>query len=225
VVKIFSRTGNVVPLRKDDGDMQFPILNEVEAYWEALRDGRPLPARSDVDPRGLERALEYAFVAERISPTIARLRVAGNHMNDLMGMDVRGMPLSALFTVGARPELAKLLQTAFDGPTIVRATLSGPRAMGQPALEGGLLMLPLLSDKNEVSRMLGCLVSQGSIGRLPRRFELASAKTRALLGSWPQNPVPVSTPGFAEPLPAFSGAQKRPGTERPALRLVKTDGS
>ena len=62
----------IVPISGYRRDMRFPCISEVQAYWEALRDGRQVPCRSEVDPRGIERALEYTFVLERIAPGVAR---------------------------------------------------------------------------------------------------------------------------------------------------------
>ncbi len=42
--------------------MSYPAIAQVDAYWEALRNGRLMPERAEVDPRGLECALEYAFI-------------------------------------------------------------------------------------------------------------------------------------------------------------------
>ncbi|WP_236626205.1 PAS domain-containing protein [Actibacterium mucosum] len=208
--------------------MQYPLINEVEAYWEGLRNGRSLPARADVDPRGLERALPYAFVAERIAPGIARFRVAGQHLHDLMGMDVRGMPLSSLFVPAARERLSELVEEVFESPRVTRVSLNSGRGMGRPALEAALLLLPLLNDKGEVSRALGCLISEGHIGRLPRRFSIAALQTRDLTtGDTVTEPMHHASganapSGFAEAATTFAPA-KRPDGERPALRLVQTD--
>ena len=72
-------------------------LREVEAYWELLRDGRLVPDRSEVDPRGFPGALAHSFLLERIAPGHARVRVTGRHLSDLMGIDMQGLPLSSLF--------------------------------------------------------------------------------------------------------------------------------
>ena len=97
---------NVIPLMPRRSEILFPALREVEAYWSGLRDGRAMPARADVDPRGIQSALEYAFILERIAPGVARFRVAGMHLNDLMGMEVRGMPLTAMFVPEGRKEIS-----------------------------------------------------------------------------------------------------------------------
>ena len=88
-------SGEVVSLNNYRQASFYNPIAEVEAYWEALRGSRLMPTRAEIDPRGIEQALEYAFIVERIAPGIARLRIAGSHLNELMGMEVRGMPLTA----------------------------------------------------------------------------------------------------------------------------------
>ena len=76
---------------------RFEGIAALEAYWQALRGNRMVPLRADVDPRGIESALDFAFIVERVSRH-ARFRLAGSQISELMGMDVRGMPLTSLFS-------------------------------------------------------------------------------------------------------------------------------
>lgn len=55
----------------------FEALARVESYWEALRDGRQMPARAELDPRGLGPALDHALLLEASGPGPARIRLAG----------------------------------------------------------------------------------------------------------------------------------------------------
>lgn len=95
---------NVLSMTDHRTDIGFSALNQVESYWEALRGTRMMPKRSEIDPRGIESALEYTFILERIAPGMARLRIAGSHLSDLMGMEVRGMPLTSFITPTAPPD-------------------------------------------------------------------------------------------------------------------------
>lgn len=216
----------VVPLRGHCGDMRFPAISEVHAYWEALRDGRVAPCRSEVDPRGIERSLEHAFVLERIAPQVARFRLAGMHLGDLMGMDVRGMPFSALFTPAARVETGIILENLFSGPCTAELTITGEAGLGKPALVGKIVLLPLRSDLGDISRALGCLVAEGSVGRAPRRFDIRESLTRPVAAAAAE-PRPAAAPlhGCAEPAAPFAGAAEHPAAGHPAagrphLRLV-----
>ncbi|MCM2561078.1 PAS domain-containing protein [Lutimaribacter sp. EGI FJ00015] len=199
-------------------------MAQVEAYWTALyRDGQP-PARAQIDPRGIEGSLEHAFVAERITPGEARLRVGGSHLSALLGMEVRGMPLSALIAPAARQKLAETLQQVFDTPAIGRVTLHARGSRGQPELHGRLLLLPLRGDGSAVNRLLGCLVSDGARGSAPRRFDIRQAHITPARGAGPAHAATQTgpahrPPGLAEAATGFA----RPHPDAPHLRLVTTD--
>jgi hypothetical protein len=205
-------------------NMEFPVVNEVRAYWEALRAGRQVPLRSEVDPRGIERALEHAFVLERIAPQVARFRLAGMHLNDLMGMEVRGMPLTAFFAPSGRDKVAQILEGVFKGPEMAELSIAGETGFGRPPIEGRLLILPLKSDLGDVSRALGCLVTSGQIGRRPRRFEMAEARITRIEAGRPLEAANRLTalPGMAEARAEFEPAP-RSAKNRGHLRLVKSD--
>ena len=220
--------GNVISMNsfKQDNDMQAPA--EVRAYWETLRRGQLVPYRSEVDPRAIENTLPYAFIGEKVAPGHVRLRIAGTHLTDLMGMEVRGMPLSALFDPTARKQLSETLEQVFDGPAAVAMTLSGDTGFRRPELVARLVLLPMRNDLGDVSRVLGCLESSGRTGRTPRRFVISETRVDKLR-STPTIPAkdaeeaPIRKPltGFREPRPVFKSAVPNPAA--PWLRVVRTD--
>jgi hypothetical protein len=206
---------------------QFGPVGEVTAYWEGLRCGRQVPLRSEVDPRGIERALEFAFVIERIAPQVARFRLAGMHLNDLLGMEVRGMPITSMFTVAGRTEVATAMERVFQEPAVVSMRLRAETGIGKPPLDARMLLLPLRSDLGDISRALGCFVARGQIGRAPRRFDVSEAEILAVEAGKPirlferVEPVtPAHVVGLAEDRAVF---QPAPIRQRPNLRLVKTE--
>lgn len=220
----------VINMTQFASSTRFQPLREVEAYWDALRAGRLVPRRSDIDPRGIERALEFSFVMERIAPGLGRLRIAGSHLTDLMGMEVRGMPLSTLVTPSSRDRFSEALEEVFSGPAKVEISLHAEKAIGKPELEARMILLPLKSDLGDITRVLGCLVSHGKIGRAPRRFDFAEVMVVPLLGDArirdQDAPVERDRPA---PQPVPAGMAEAPATfetgPRPYLRLVKTDHS
>ena len=215
-----SEIQTVVSLDKYRNRPTHSVLLQVEAYWDSIRQDRLVPARADVDPRGIEQALEYAFVLERVAKGLARFRLAGMHLNDLMGMEVRGMPLTAMILPNSRPLVSGAMEAVFDEPAISRMTLRSAPAMGRPALEAQLLLLPLRSDLGDVSRVLGCLVADGDIGRAPRRFDVVEQNRSTLVGYGDVRPVPAAEPTFAASAPDL--VQPKP-KRAPHLTLVKSD--
>ncbi len=215
---------NVVTMSDYQSHHGLAPLSIVEAYWDALRAGREMPKRAEIDPRGIESALEYAFILERVAPGVARMRIAGSHLHDLMGMEARGMPLTAFFEQDDRVRVAGLLEEVFQTPATADITMTSSRNASQPALEARMVLLPLKSDLGDVSRILGCIVSKGVLGETPRRFKLANSMLRRLDGKVEQVEKPVVRE-FAEPVKAFEGKPPEPSnSKRPAyLRLVKND--
>lgn len=211
---------NIVPFAGARKDMRFPAMSEVRAYWEALRYGRLVPLRSEIDPRGIERALEYAFILEKIAPRATRFRLAGMHLTDLMGMEVRGMPLTALFTPDARVRVATMTEAVFATPQIAELTLSAETGFGKPTMDAHMLIMPLRSDLGDINRALGCLVADGHIGRAPRRFTVTEVRLTAIAEGRAHERTATATPlGFNENQKSFAA----PVDQHSHLRLVKTD--
>lgn len=233
---MFGKGGNgqdVVSMTERERMRRLAPLRQVEAYWHGLCAADAVPLRSQVDPRGMQDVLENAFLMERIAPTMAKIRVAGTHLNDLMGMQVAGMPLSSLIAPPDRDRFGGAVAKLFADPAIVRVELRGEDGFGKPELDAHMLLLPLRSDFGDQTRALGALVSHGRIGRTPRRFTVGSIEvTPALSG---KSVVAVDAPapeeraprlemrqdlGSDSPLPAAAPSEPPEGSAAPHLRLV-----
>ena len=207
-------------------------------YWTQLSAGHILPARRDIDPRALGPVLEHCFVLERIAPGVARFRLAGRHLGELMGLEVRGMPLTTFFEPGARKEVADAVEACCATPATCTLSLRASPGIGRSALRGTMILLPLADDMGRTTRILGSLESTGTPGRLPRRFTISHVRSdpQYLGAGMPKAPAPL--PAFAEsPTPfrhrqgsdsgtdtgAENAAPARPAP-RPALKLVIDNG-
>jgi hypothetical protein len=209
-------------------------LAQLRAYWEGLRQNGTLPVRSQISPRGIEQALSYTFLMERIAPGMARFRIAGMDLADFMGMEVRGLPFSSIFCPIARAELTARLEAVFRAPAILSMDLIAERGIGRPHFQAKLLALPLRDDQDRVTMALGCFSLRGKVGRSPRRFEIAGASLERLadvkapcaprlvpvlqapISCVPASASPESHHAFAEAAEQF----KRPDTV-PYLRVIK----
>lgn len=228
--KVVSLFGKAAPLT-------FSAINQVDAYWEGLRAGRLMPDRSEVDPRGLGASLEYAFLLEHVAPGIGRVRISGMHLRDLLGMEVRGMPLTAFFVPEARERVSKALEQVVTGPKVADIRLSSAPGIGKPRLEARLYMAPLSNAGDQATRVLCCLESRGEIGRSPRRFTVDQVQVRRIVATagapvltdpvpgLAETPAPY-TPSPAPQAPETAGADASAAPKRelpPYLRLVKND--
>lgn len=183
-------------LLKDAGQA-FPAVARVLRHWESLRDGRAMPRRNDIDPRDLAEELEYLFVAEPVAPGVARLRLAGQHLTQLLGMEPRGMPLCALFEGPSREEIARAVEQVAGHGLRALLPLRAAGGLGRPALEGLMALMPL-EGEGGAPRILGVLQTRGPMGRSPRRLTLSG---------------PVEPVAPAEAPPAAIGS-------RPVLRVI-----
>lgn len=209
---------NLIDLSEYRQEAQTGAIACVESYWETLRDGRIMPCRSEVDPRGIAGALENAFVLERVAHGVGRFRLAGMQLNDILGMEVRGMPLTSLILPGSRDDMNAALAAVFDEPAVARLSLVSDSGFGRPKVAARMILLPLRSDLGDVSRVLGCFVAEGRIGRAPRRFDIAERSHRTLIGYGDARPANVGTPRMTgQPI---RGAAPRPVADRANLRLV-----
>jgi hypothetical protein len=218
--------GNVFQLLQYRKPMKNPVLVEILEYWERLRDGRNAPLRSEVDPRQIENALEHAFILERVQADHVRFRIAGIQICTIMGMEVRGMPATSIIAPEGRGEFENILASVFDAPEIVELHLEAARP-GVTSLSAQMLLLPLKGDQGEMSRILGCLVTEGLRGAPPCRFKLATKKvTRIVTTDF--TGVRETVAGFSESPDVYSSqsslqaSQGQTSDRGNYLRLVKS---
>ena len=208
---------NIVSFGKYHSQMTQPVLSQIRSYWEELRAGRLMPLRSEVDPREMSPFLESCFVLERVPSGDVRFRLAGMGIGDLMGMEVRGMPLRALISPADRPLFSAKLANVFETPEIQEYKLQSDQP-NSPDLSAVLLILPLKGDDGVVSRAIGCLTTSGSIGVAPRRFRVKDLQRTSLLTGltegnafvMPDRPVDPRPHATAHAEPAMQSPTKAP---------------
>lgn len=193
----------------EDHDIAAP-LTEMRDHWESLRRDGALPRRSAIDPRGMAGALAGAFLVERIAPGIARLRIAGRQISELLGMEGAGLPLAALFETASRGRLAEVLEGCLTSPGTLTLSLGSETGLGRPHLRGRMILLPIAADQGRGEMALGGLSLAGTVGRQPRRLIVEDARSE-----------PITLPRYRRiaALEEFA-----PTPVRAALRLVGSAG-
>ena len=217
-----SKVVNLMSYRGDAA--QPPEFMQMEGFWQALRgaDGS-LPERAHFDPRGISMLLGSTLLLERISRGEVRIRLAGMALHELLGMELRGMPLSALAVPTSRLSLSERVARVFETPAIARLNFSAEPGFGRPACTARLLLLPMIGPSGAVDRALGALLFAGSLGRVPRRLVLEGGHVERIKGL-PQSMEETArldaapTQELAEAPAPFDHA---PVAGVPYLRLVK----
>ena len=218
------------------GNDDFPACAELLQYWQELRGTRQMPVRSKFYPLEIETSLASILVAEKVAPSVARIRLAGSILNNTLGMDVRGMPLTALFEPTVRDSIAEATRDLFASPAIVVLELNARCGFSRRPVRARLLLLPMSDTDGNIAPIVGCLDIKGGIGKSPRRFKVSSIRRTDVTGDAPQ-PTQVEplystamqrkqlteTYSFAENTPIFKSkrqSEKPPEVSRGSLRLV-----
>lgn len=219
--RVFGRRGTLLPLDRGASNVAAlptasvtvpPVIGDILAYWCNLRAaaGGTIPARADVDPKAISAHLGQVFIASLRTPRVARLRIVGAGIADLIGLDPRGMVLSALFAGPARDEVTRALAQVAAGARVILPLQSEP-VPGQARLTAVMALMPLRGADGQVNQILGVIGVNGSVGPFPRRLMLASQRIVSQSAAVPAAPtkaamLPVKPSAAAdiltpEPLP------------------------
>ena len=204
------------------------ILRVLEHDWRRLCGLDVAVAYDAMDPVQMDRALPHAFILHRVAPGVARFRVAGQRLHDMMRLDPRGMSFTALFADTKRDMVMALLDHAFSTPAVLGLPLVAPRGLGRKPVRAEVLLLPMRDAQGELTRMMGAVVASGPLPHRALRFEIATdqsircdplapgfADRRARRGQAPAAPDRAAF--IASP---SSRTIATTSQERPALRLV-----
>jgi hypothetical protein len=66
-------------------------------YWNRLRDGRPAPKRSEVEPADIKSLLADTFILEKDTRGEAVFRLAGTRLCAVYGRELKGFSFPSLF--------------------------------------------------------------------------------------------------------------------------------
>lgn len=202
--------------------MRFEKPELVESYWYELSQEHGIPARDMLDPRAMSDYLPYVFLADRISHGVARLRVCGNHLSELTGMETKGMHLSAMFGPGAGTTVAAAIDAVCGRPCLADLDLEASPDERRGLLHARMFLAPLTDGSGQVNRILGCIQAKGMVGQLPRQFDWArvgfrntwEARSHTDAEPQPLRKIAVATQSHPDPV------QSNPQKARPYLRLV-----
>jgi hypothetical protein len=194
-------------------------LQALETYWQRLRHTGDIPARSDLNPARIEHVLPHTFILQRVAAGMARFRVAGQRLHDLLKMDPRGMPFSTIFDQDSHDDLRHVIEAVCADPAIVGLQVRSQASLLRPSLDGAVLLLPMRDTSGSMTRILGAIVTPDATSQRPRRFVIRDDATRRYDRLGPNRPALVSL--MHPPVQT----RKRPDTVmRPALKLVVNNG-
>jgi hypothetical protein len=190
------------------------------AYWNEVRADRLAPQRFEIDPSKISAILPYTFILERIDAETYRYRLAGTHVCEIFGSELRGTNFLGGWPVIDRPPLLRLFSvlTRQGAAAVISMKVA---TLCEQTVECEVLLLPLRHTRDTIDRILGSfapLEAPGWLGDKP----VASKHFVANELIWPaQDPRPQISPVPAEEPAASHGRNARIiRSERRQFRVV-----
>ncbi len=180
-------------------------------YWNLLRGERTVPRRDEIEPRNIKRLLPDIFLLGFEGPQQYRFRLAGTHLCEVFGIELRNFNLLDLWDEDCRKTMSSTLArvTGEALPMLVDFTAETP---SQRSCSFELLLLPLATDDGRAARILG------HTGALSSPYWLGD---ELLTRQWIERVQPL--PIFPQTNVAVASARAALMGERPRLRLVATN--
>lgn len=153
-------------------------LQRLFAYWRGKRNGRPMPARSDIDPTEIPWALPQIFLVDYTPGSGFRYRLAGTELSSIYGhSNLKGMTLEDILG----PEGAAVVTGRWLPLVEHKQVLCMKGVVYLPTDRtaiGERLMLPLSDEADgPVTGLLGMTVCEWHRGEVPEEVKLSRVKT------------------------------------------------
>lgn len=124
-------------------------------YWNRLRDGRPAPRRTEVEPADIKTLLSDTFILEKDTRGEAVFRLAGTRLCATYGRELKGFSFPSLWREKDNRLISRLAHGVFESKTlVVIAFVATSRGGRSNAFE--MLLLPL-DGGQENPRCLGIM--------------------------------------------------------------------
>lgn len=124
-------------------------------YWNRLRNGRPAPKRTEVEPADIKSLLADTFILEQDTRGEAVFRLAGTRLCAIYGRELKGFSFPSLWHDKDQRLIARLAHGVFHAKSVAAVTFDGFTA-ARRSTSFELLILPL-DGGLESPRCLGIL--------------------------------------------------------------------
>jgi len=130
---------------------------ELFHYWNRLRDGRPAPRRTEVEPADIKSLLADTFILERDSRGELVFRLAGTRLCAIYGRELKSFSFSSLWRDRDRRLMRRLLGGMLIDKSVVVVNFEG-RSGGGRVMPFELVLLPLEGGE-ESARCIGLITA------------------------------------------------------------------
>jgi hypothetical protein len=197
-------------------------------YWNRLRNGRPAPKRTEIEPADIKSLLADTFILEKDTRGEAVFRLAGTRLCAVYGRELKGFSFPSLWRASDQRLIAKLAHGVFQAKTVVVMTYEGLSRNGRSALFE-LLLLPL-DGGVESPRSLGVISPTdrpfwlGADPVVDTVLESVRVVDPDLEPMYLKNRPAVDVPSLEPSYGALSGADSPVGAARRIRHLVLLPG-
>lgn len=154
-------------------------------YWNNLRQSRPAPLRSEIEPRAIKDLLPNLFILQRDSDASYTYRLAGTDLCHHFGQELRNQNFLKNWNNNELHSITTLFKSINEDGT---AAVLGVKAHEEGASHSLMeyLFVPVRLDASDEIRILGC----GSVfDPVPRaqRARIQRLEVSSLRLLWPDN--------------------------------------
>lgn len=125
-------------------------------YWDQVRGNRRTPRRFEIDPGRIAGILPSTFILERLDAENYRFRLAGTHVCDMFGTELRGTNFLAGWAPADRAALVRHL-AALSKQGAVETVHMEAAPVARPSTPFEMILLPLRHTGDAIDRVLGAL--------------------------------------------------------------------
>jgi hypothetical protein len=111
-------------------------------YWNRLRNGRPAPRRTEVEPADIKTLLADTFILEKDTRGQAVFRLAGTRLCATYGRELKGFSFPSLWGDKDQRLVSRLIDGVFQKRSVVLITFEG-LSRNRRSVRFELLALPL----------------------------------------------------------------------------------
>lgn len=134
--------------------MKHGVTQTLYNYWDELRQGRPAPNRSEVDPSSIRGLLGDTFILEVSNPNAVRYRLAGTRLCSAHCRELKGRNFLRGWGEKDNEALVSLIAAITEDAAAAVVGVAGHTERGQ-ILPMELLLLPLNVPGEGRVRILG----------------------------------------------------------------------
>jgi hypothetical protein len=137
------------------------------SYWDKVRGNRTTPRRFEIEPGKIAAILPSTFILERIDAEAYRFRLAGTHVCELFGSELRGTNFLDGWSPSDRMALIRhFAAISKQGAVETIHMEAAPVARASSTFE--VLLLPLRHTGEDIDRVLGAFTALESSKRAAR---------------------------------------------------------